>query len=191
MILPDILKFGRSLTPLAVAIGLSVAIGGEAGAEEEVRVPPTNRDLQFSKLTEKKAQKHRPAVTQLDPGKIRSLERDRRGLVERSTILSAGGLWTIVPKGAVIHTPNRLSSRVDTEPKGRLVSWHSFYARNYGWIRTHEVSMEQACGKEELPGKLADALRTGGKVVVAVRHKGPISMKTAHTKEAAEAEPKG
>jgi hypothetical protein len=100
-----------------------------------------------------------------------------KGLVGRSTILSAGQNWTIVPKDAVLHVPAYYKARVDGERKGRLIGWQEFYAMNRSWIRLHNVTMPQARGDTPLSEKDLQGHEATGLLVVAVCAGGPISVK--------------
>lgn len=97
-------------------------------------------------------------------------------LIERSVILSSGSHWTIVPKGAVLMVPERFGNRVGTERKGKLVRFPEFLRLNQSWLSSQEVTMEQAKGHEIFEEERMKAMQRQGRVVVAVRHGGPITV---------------
>lgn len=98
------------------------------------------------------------------------------GLISRSTIISSGRYWTIVPKGAVLHVPKLYHNRVDSKRKGRLIPWRQFFAMNRSWITAQEVTMEVATGSEALSDKAKVSHHKVGRLVVAVLKGGPISV---------------
>ena len=117
-------------------------------------------------------------VQTVKPGEIKYESRKKLGnLLDRSSILCAGGYWTLVPKEAVIHVPASYKSRVDGARTGKLIPWSEFYAKNRGWLQTHSVSIPQARGEQAMDPKKVDVYRSSGRVVVAVCHNGPISVK--------------
>ena len=123
----------------------------------------------------------RRGVEVVEPGAMEKVvrHRSRPGLIARSTILSHGGCWTIVPKGAVLHVPEDYRERIVPEPAGRLVPWPEFHARNRGWLHAQRVTMEQARGEAALSGEVRDNHARLGRVVVAIVPNGPISVTAA------------
>ena len=102
-------------------------------------------------------------------------------IIAQSTILSDGSNWTIVPNGAVLHVPEKLKSRISTQPSGGLLAWSDFVVRSRGWITTCEVTIPQATGKEPLPVDRSAFWAKQDKIVVAVHQRGPISFRSAPT----------
>ena len=103
-----------------------------------------------------------------------------QSIVKQSTILSDGKSWTLVPKGALVHVPERLKPRVDNPPAGQLLPWLDFLAMNRAWVTTNEVTFQQAKGDEPIPAECTTAWAKQDKVVVAVHHGGPISVHKNH-----------
>lgn len=100
----------------------------------------------------------------------------KRDLFAISTLFHHNGNWAMVPKGAVIHIPSRLSDKVVTKPRGKLLRWPVFLARYGGLFHTQEVSMLQAKGKEKINPKAIEAYKGTGKIVVATYHRQPITV---------------
>lgn len=100
----------------------------------------------------------------------------RSSLRTRSAVLSFGEFWTMVPKGAVLHIPSSLASRVNVEPQGTLISWSDFMARNRGWLRVHPVEMAQARGESPVSEESLEAINNSSQVVIATFQNGPISV---------------
>ena len=122
----------------------------------------------------------RRAVKEVDHTAIQKKKRRDLGggsLLSRSLILSYRGTWTIVPKGAVLHVPAAYRERIVPGPTGRLIPWTEFYARNRGWIHTQNVTFEHARGEAALSPEILELHKRLGRVVVAVLHQGPISVK--------------
>lgn len=93
-----------------------------------------------------------------------------------SDILTSDGLHTVVPKHAILFTPERLAHRKVAKPTGRFVIWPNFLSKNYGWIYKYEVTLDQASGKTPITEEQMLKIKSLGKVVVAVYKNGPISV---------------
>jgi len=104
-------------------------------------------------------------------------KRELGGILSRSTILAHGGFWTIVPKGSVLHTPPAYKARLSDKPVGRLLDWKEFYSRNRGWIFTQTVEIANARGEAPFSEEVLKNHKQLGRVVVAVLHQGPISVR--------------
>ena len=164
-----------------VCTGLSPLHGGKAGAAGAPVTRPSHADLVGRAPKGSHPLAARRGVEVVEPGAMEKVvrHRSRPGLIARSTILSHGGCWTIVPKGAVLHVPEDYRERIVPEPAGRLVPWPEFHARNRGWLHAQRVTMEQARGEAALSGEVRDNHARLGRVVVAIFHNGPISVKAA------------
>lgn len=111
--------------------------------------------------------------TEKDP----SLALAGRDLVKDSIVLCFRGELTLVPKRSVLHLPPHLESRFQPAKKAAVKTWQEFYRNNRGWIRTVEVSREQAMGEAPFPEEIAATFETSNSVVVATFKGGPISVK--------------
>lgn len=167
------------LAAIALACsGLSPLFGGETGEALGIKAPPTEAEL-----LERMAARSNPLasyrdVEMLDRSSIKPREAPLalEGLLQRSTVISFNGHWTIVPKGAVLVVPNFYKGRVAVRPEGTLLPWNEFYARNLGWLHLQKVTMANARGEAPLSDEVLEAYQQTGRVVVAVLHQGPISM---------------
>lgn len=123
-----------------------------------------------------------------DPAK-RVTDRD---LVKESTVLNYRGFLTLVPKRAVIHTPANYENRFKPSDDVQVQSWADFFKGNRGWIRTLEVTREQAMGLAPMDEAIMTALQESTQVVVATFKGGPISvMPYVAPEPEAEADAKG
>jgi hypothetical protein len=102
-----------------------------------------------------------------------------QSIIKQSSILHDGTHWTLVPKGAVVHTPEAMKGKVDVKPVGTLLSWSDFLLKNRGWITTADISFDQAAGNEPVPAERAAFWAKQDKIVVAVHQNGPISVQIA------------
>ncbi|MCW1884252.1 hypothetical protein OKA04_05880 [Luteolibacter flavescens] len=107
-----------------------------------------------------------------------------QSLIKKSEVLSDGTHWTIVPKGAVLHTPPAFAAKVGAKPIGTLLSWSEFLTANRAWLNTEEVSFDNAAGKTALPPAKQENWQKQAKVVVAVHLGGPISVRPQPQPEA-------
>jgi hypothetical protein len=125
-------------------------------------------------------QKRDPMVRLVKAGEEAKVVREESpSLIVNSTILHDGKNWTLVPKGAVVHTPSSLRARINKKPVGTLLPWQDFLTRNRTWIVSHEVTFDQAAGNDSLPADQCAAWKQQEKLVVAVHNQGPISVQLA------------
>ena len=116
--------------------------------------------------------------------KIEKIRSDKReSLLARSAVICYRGEWTLVPKDAILNTPAHLARWINGKREGRLVPWQQFFAKNRGWIEAQEVTLPQARGEEPLPQGILNKIANSGRVVVAVCHDGPISVKPVQQKD--------
>ncbi|BCU75395.1 hypothetical protein [Luteolibacter sp. LG18] len=99
------------------------------------------------------------------------------GLAETSTFIETAGMFTIVPKGAVIHIPEKLAAWIVPGPsvKAKFQTWQEFLTANRGSVASFEITFDQASGKIPIDSSKLDLARKSGRLVVAVCHGGPIS----------------
>jgi hypothetical protein len=158
---------GEQLVPSGIPNGLPM----------KLRMRATHEELAARRALEAKKEKKPIGVEAAEPGMVKPRKRAVTSLVGRSTVISFGEFWTFVPKGAVLHVPASLQSRVGAKPKGRLLTWADFFARNRGWMTQQAVEISHARGEKEIPEDVVAHYRKGSQVVVATCHNGPISMK--------------
>jgi hypothetical protein len=181
-----------TLSLAAFLAGFASPVSLAADGVDEIVDTPTHAQL-LQRQAKQKAEIDRVRAQRPSREAAAATPRERKpgDLVGRSTVLSYGGNWTIVPKGAVLHVPGFLRTRVDVPQQGTFVAWSDFYAKNRGWIHLQTVKMEQARGEKEMPEGLAEAYSKIGRVVVAVCHGGPISLRPATGGKAAPAAASG
>ncbi len=95
---------------------------------------------------------------------------------ELSMYLGAGEVFTILPKGCVIHCPDRLTDRVLAGPAGKAVPWREFLSANRAWISTREVTTAQARGEEALSEEDRAAFAARGMIVIATLRGNPVTV---------------
>ena len=105
----------------------------------------------------------------------------KQSIINESTILHDGKNWTLVPKDAVVFLPSSLKTKVNIRPVGTLLAWADFLKTNQDWITTKEVTFDQAAGNEAISTKQTRSWAKQGKIVVAVHHQGPISVRVAES----------
>lgn len=123
-------------------------------------------------------------VEQLDPmkklveakGVDPSVVNRPKDLLSSSDIICFRGVATLVPKRAILQTPESCKSRMKLEPGSKIVSWADFYAANRGWITTIEVSRVQAEGNKPMAEESLKVMSKSLNLVVAVYQGGPISV---------------
>ncbi|MEM9081339.1 MAG: hypothetical protein AAGC74_11680 [Verrucomicrobiota bacterium] len=152
---------------------------------EETQEKRVIRDLVSRAELEERRAKRSEAYARFEKAKEHSGMRhpSQASLIERSIILTSGSHWTIVPKGAVILVPERYEGRVDVARSGQLMKFPDFLRVNRGWLSSYEVTLEQARGNEGFEDEVRQALEAAGRVVVATRHGGPITILEGKRKE--------
>ncbi len=167
-----LLIYASVLTVLSVA----VTAAQEAGAKTP-KLRPTHEQLSEGRGVARQSSQQSVRLNQVAIGAVAKKRSDQGSLVGRSTVISYGDFWTLVPKGAVLHIPASLQTRVGTAPAGRLLSWSVFYQRNRGWLRQQPVEVSHARGDQLLDEEVVKNFTSLSQVVVAPCHNGPISMK--------------
>lgn len=99
-----------------------------------------------------------------------------RDLIKESIILCFRGDLTLVPKNSVLYMPPQLESRFQAADGAAIKTWQDFYRANRGWIRTIEVSQDQAMGRAPLPKDTEATFASSTSVIVATYNGGPISV---------------
>lgn len=99
-----------------------------------------------------------------------------RDLIKDSAIICYRGNLTLVPKRSVLHVPNALKNRLGEQANVKVLRWPDFYNANRGWIRTVEVTRDQAMGLAPMPESTVEALSKSSSVIIATFKSGPISV---------------
>jgi hypothetical protein len=109
-------------------------------------------------------------------------------LLSSSEILCYNGLAAMVPKLAVIHIPKSMSSRLGMKPESAIKSWSDFLKMNLAWVRTVEVTMDQAYGKVPMKEEVVKSYEKGSQVIIATYKGHPISVLPLQNNKLSEAE---
>lgn len=170
-----------SVTLFAALVGFSAAALLEAAPfpkkTQKVRDVATHDDLsQKLRMAQQKdpLRELGPAVgkSDEDPSKKNQPE----DFIQNSTVLSYRGSITFIPKRAILHLPEAYEDRMKIEKGAKVTTFQQFFNMNRGWIRTMEVSREQAMGHKPFPEKTVQAMKNSSSVVVATYKQGPISV---------------
>lgn len=100
-----------------------------------------------------------------------------QSILKQSVILCDGRFWSLVPKGSILHLPERHDQRIVDRPTGQPISWNRFLALNRSWLTTHEVDIPTASGKKPVADQVRSFWATRNHVVVAIHLGGAISVK--------------
>jgi hypothetical protein len=111
-------------------------------------------------------------------------------ILARSEVIRRGKVATLVPKEAILHLPAGLRGVIGLEPGVRMVPWKDFYTANRSWIRTIEVTRDQAEGFVPMPEETVASFKDSTYLIVATYQTGPISVMPVKEEAAAtESEP--
>lgn len=104
-------------------------------------------------------------------------KREKKGLLETSSLLQSRGKIALIPKGSILFLPKQFEGKVvTTNTNGKLVGWKEFYRANSSWIHMYPVSFKQAAGIEKIPQERLKALAMLNKIVIAQRGSNLISV---------------
>ncbi len=149
----------------------------QSNGKVEMKDPARHNQLSSSLRMAQQADPIRdlgPAIGKIDDDPAK--QNTSRDLIKESTILCYRGFLTLVPKQSVLHLPEKLADRFKEQPNIKVQSWQDFYFANRGWIRTVEVTREQAMGEAPLAEDLVETFKTSASAVVATFKGGPISV---------------
>lgn len=100
-------------------------------------------------------------------------------LASHSTFLQFGNQYTLVPKGSVLHVPEKFASSIVTAPTGSFVPWNEFQTAHRASISRFDVTVDQASGKTPLDADKLEIAKRSGCLLVAVYQAGAISVVTS------------
>lgn len=149
----------------------AISSGADLPAETPAATPrPSSEELKSR--SNDALQHYRPAPARAPiPVKINAT-----GIAARSTVLTDGRRWTIVPRGALLDVSASYADRVNVEPRGELVTWNEFYRFNSGWLHRQSVQSSHARGESAFSEEQIEAFRRTGRVTVAVLQGLPVTV---------------
>lgn len=89
--------------------------------------------------------------------------------------ISHEGLRTYIPKGAVLYCCPTMKGRLASGAGGKIVKFDEFLRRNRAWLKTFEITREQARGNEPLPQSFYEKIKNTEQIVVAKREGSLVS----------------
>ena len=167
-----------SLIAAISLISSLITIADEKTSPSSIKSPAHNEILKRrAELKKQNAEQDKKDGNVPLPLTTQVVKKERKGLLERSTLLASQGNWTLAAKGCVLYTPDHLKSKIVSSPgKLKLVKWHTFLRNNHGWIHTLPVTEAQARGTEKVKQETIKAYKTMGKVVIAIYKDYPVSV---------------
>ncbi len=174
------------LTLIATAAGVLAAHAQQSDGFGEIRPQPqefrdaaTHRSL--VEAAERVSSRMEDPIAKMQiaevPEEVHTAEPLKpQSLLARSEVLSRGEFATLVPKQAVLCLPDSQRGFTGLKEGVRLISWDQFFHMNRSWIRTYEVSRNQAEGLEPLPEETVELFRDADQVIIATYQSGPISV---------------
>ncbi|MCW1926461.1 hypothetical protein OKA05_28175 [Luteolibacter arcticus] len=97
-------------------------------------------------------------------------------LEKNSEFITFEGAVTLVPKGSILHIPDRYRANVVSAMKGNFMLWSEFSARYRGLVGSFEVSMPEASGETEIKPERLEVARKTGLILVGTLNHNPISV---------------
>ena len=158
----------KTSAPLIVSLFLG-AIASAAPMTDRV----TGEELSARRLSNTS-----PVANLAQPGDegVRVSRPSEQSIISQSLIISDGTNWTLVPRGAVLHLPEKHKAKIGGRPVGNLLSWKQFIAANFSWVSAEEISLRQAEGVHQLDERRTAFWPKQDKMIVAVHLGGPISV---------------
>lgn len=171
------MKFRSSYFTLVLLAGIGIADAAPKKSDAPMRDIPTHEQL----VARQKAgggsnpfdNRHFKPAEREDPAER---AKQRGDLIGSSDFLCSLGKMTLIPKGSVLHMPDRLSDRARPKDNLQIVTWPDFFVKNRSWITTIEVSRLQAEGKQAISEQKMEGLLQTGDVIVATMGGSPISV---------------
>ena len=108
----------------------------------------------------------------------------------RHFYLVSQGLSTRVPRGSILHLPEKHQELVAEKPQGRQVSWFEFLAANRSWVKRQDVIWRQVLGKVPLSKETLESFATEARLVVATFQGGPVTVLPINSNQSASGNPK-
>lgn len=170
------LRFGLLVCTLIFPAAF-VHAGDESQTPDIPKARPSHQSIQ-DKITQQQKDASRQERSSAKPVQKPVDQKKKFNIADEDTLLVSKGLWTPLPKGTVIYTPNHLKSKIAGQPKGKISDWKQFLQKNKGWIHLHPVTMAQARGSQIKP-EVIKAYQSMGKMVIATYQNNPISVMPA------------
>jgi len=109
-------------------------------------------------------------------GNAKSGSQSLKKFYDGSTIITLEDVHTVVPKGSVLHVPEGLAKMIVKQPKGKMMFWPAFLQKYPKLVTSKEVTWKTAKGEDPIKESEIKACVKGGKIVVAVFKKNPLSV---------------
>ena len=132
-----------------IPLFLVAALCSQANAGETVtsRISDLNRAVQAKQRgTEPYGEK----PTAAEQGDVER-KPDVTKLSDRIVFLTNGNMSVAIPKGALIHIPEKGEIAVSDRIEGRLVEWAEFIQRNSGVVRLEAIESDHLQGFKTIP----------------------------------------
>ena len=161
---------GVNPSVIILLLAVALAMGSIARGESPIATTDPMKDAELRKRQEK------PLFSGI--ASLSSESKPERVPPETSDYIHFDGFCTFLPKKAIIHVPDHLSSHVVSNPKGRIVEWQVFYRKNLNRVKSLEISLHEAAGKQPIAKRKLDSTSGSAQIVVAVLRGSPVSLNT-------------
>ena len=159
-----------------IVVALLAAPGNARAVEPAAAQPPGKANATYTESISDEAlralQKVKPLVAKAAPESVQA----PYDIVAMSDFIAFDELSTLVPKGAILHTPEAFRHNVVRGPQGKLVLWNEFLTRNRARIAPFEITVEVATGAKPVDPKTLKAAILDNRILVAVIHGNPTSI---------------
>jgi hypothetical protein len=143
------MQFLRHFLLLTITVTCSFSAQPEASAISDL-----NREL-LAKQKAGTAYQNGPKVTAAPVSEPMA----RPSFTDRISFLSDGQLTVMIPKGAMIHLPDKGRISISERIQGKLVEWDEFFLANRNAIRLQPVDAEQLQGTKPLDPKVLEHIK--------------------------------
>ena len=117
-----------------------------------------------------------PTIHAGDNSRVTGLHVSSARAEDFTRVLHDGTHWTLIPRGAILHLPDKFRHRLDRAAGGTPLTWREFLAINRSWIRTESVTPRQLDGRQSLDAARLRRLSGHDKLVIAVFEGGPVRV---------------
>ncbi len=140
----------------------------------------TEEEIEKRRNSAEAIQKMKDARRRLSKEVQKPIQLKNRSFYDGSAIIAVIGdkVHCVVPEGAVLSVPAELGGMIELvkQPLGELMRWPEFLKKYSRWLKTREVSWETVKGDDPIKAEEKKSFVEGGKIIIAVFHKNPVTV---------------
>ena len=159
---------------LAASSGIMAA--APSGSGQGIQFLPRELKAPVANAQTDESLKKRQAAGKFGGFAPEGTERKGWDLMENSEFIAFNGGSTLLPKGSILHIPEKFRPNVVPKPTGKLVIWTEFAGLYRGLVTCFNVTLAQAAGQAPIDEARLETARKTGLIVVAMLDGNPVSV---------------